>query len=54
MRNLFIVGAQRSGTSYLYKCLDIHPNIEMAKPSIPEPKFDRVLIILLLKFALSA
>ena len=40
MENLFlIVGAQRSGTSYLYQLLDEHPNIYMAQPMYPEPKF---------------
>ena len=34
-----IVGAQRSGTTYLYGLLDEHPQIEMAKPLRPEPKF---------------
>ncbi|MFC1976441.1 sulfotransferase [Chloroflexota bacterium] len=35
----FIVGAQRSGTTYLYRVLDEHPEIEMAQPVRPEPKF---------------
>lgn len=35
----FIVGAQRSGTTYLYHLLDAHPEIEMARPVRPEPKF---------------
>jgi hypothetical protein len=35
----FIAGAQRSGTSYLYCLLAEHPEIEMAKPIRPEPKF---------------
>jgi len=39
MNQLFIVGAQRSGTTYLYKMLDAHPEIFMAKPVRPEPKF---------------
>lgn len=34
-----IIGAQRSGTTYLYRLLDEHPEIEMAKPMYPEPKF---------------
>jgi hypothetical protein len=34
-----IVGAQRCGTTYLYRLLDQHPEIEMAKPLVPEPKF---------------
>ncbi len=37
--HFFIVGAQRSGTTYLYRTLDEHPEIEMAKPVRPEPKF---------------
>ncbi|MFC1698982.1 sulfotransferase [Candidatus Omnitrophota bacterium] len=37
--HFFIVGAQRSGTSYLYHLLEEHPEIEMAKPIQPEPKF---------------
>ncbi len=35
----FIIGAQRCGTTYLYKQLDAHPEIFMAKPITPEPKF---------------
>lgn len=38
-QRLFIIGAQRSGTSYLYRMLDEHPDIVMAKPMRPEPKF---------------
>lgn len=38
-RYFFIVGAQRSGTTYLYQLLDEHPQVEMAKPRRPEPKF---------------
>jgi hypothetical protein len=38
-RHFFIVGAQRSGTTYLHSILDEHPEIEMAKPVAPEPKF---------------
>jgi hypothetical protein len=34
-----IVGAQRCGTTYLYRLLEEHPEIEMAKPLRPEPKF---------------
>lgn len=37
--HFFIVGAQRSGTTYLYSLLASHPEIEMAKPLRPEPKF---------------
>lgn len=36
---IFIIGAQRSGTTYLYHILDTHPQIQMAKPVSPEPKF---------------
>ncbi len=39
MNHLFIVGAQRSGSTYLYHLLDSHPQVEMAKPIFPEPKF---------------
>lgn len=35
----FIVGAQRSGTSLLYLSLDSHPDICMARPATPEPKY---------------
>lgn len=35
----FVVGAQRCGTTYLYHLLDAHPEIEMARPVRPEPKF---------------
>ncbi len=35
----FIIGAQRSGTTRLYYLLDKHPEISMAKPLRPEPKF---------------
>ena len=38
-RYFFIVGAQRSGTTYLYSMLDMHPEICMAKPLKPEPKY---------------
>jgi hypothetical protein len=38
-RYLLIIGAQRCGTTYLYQVLDEHPEIAMAKPSRPEPKF---------------
>ena len=40
--HFFIAGAQRSGTSYLYHILAEHPEIEMAKPLRPEPKFFHV------------
>lgn len=39
MKHLLIIGAQRSGTTYLYKALDAHPDIYMAKPIKPEPKY---------------
>jgi hypothetical protein len=38
-RYLLMIGAQRSGTTYLYRLLDEHPEIAMAKPLRPEPKF---------------
>lgn len=38
-QHFFIVGAQRTGTTYLYRLLDRHPDIEMAKPLRPEPKY---------------
>jgi len=34
-----IAGAPRSGTTWLYHLLDRHPDIYMAKPVRPEPKF---------------
>jgi hypothetical protein len=34
-----IAGAPRSGTTWLYQLLDRHPDIYMAKPVRPEPKF---------------
>lgn len=38
-KHLFIIGAQRCGTTYLYKILDSHPEVCMAKPVKPEPKY---------------
>lgn len=35
----FIVGGQRCGSTYLYYLLDEHPEICMARPVRPEPKF---------------
>lgn len=36
----FIIGgAPRSGTQWLYATADRHPDIAMAKPLVPEPKF---------------
>jgi hypothetical protein len=37
--HVIIVGAQRSGTTFLYQALDSHPDACMAKPIRPEPKF---------------
>jgi hypothetical protein len=34
-----IAGAPRSGTTWLYELLDRHPEVYMAKPVRPEPKF---------------
>ncbi len=34
-----IAGAPRSGTTWLYQLLDRHPDVYMAKPARPEPKF---------------
>lgn len=39
MPEVFIIGAQRSGSTYLYKMLDSHPQVQLAKPCQPEPKF---------------
>lgn len=39
MNHFFIVGAQRSGTTWLYKLLEQHPQIQMARPIRPEPKY---------------
>lgn len=37
-RHLLVVGAQRSGSTYLAGLLDAHPDITMARPARPEPK----------------
>jgi hypothetical protein len=37
-RHLLVIGAQRSGTTYLAALLDSHPEITMARPARPEPK----------------
>jgi hypothetical protein len=37
--SFIIGGAPRSGTTYLYNLLDHHPEIFLAKPRAPEPKF---------------
>lgn len=42
IEHFFVVGAQRSGTTYLYHLLSEHPEIEMAEPLRPEPKFFHV------------
>ena len=34
-----IAGAPRSGTTWLYHLLDRHPEVYMARPARPEPKF---------------
>ncbi len=34
-----IAGAPRSGTTWLYELLDRHPDLYMARPKQPEPKF---------------
>jgi hypothetical protein len=38
-QHFFIAGAQRSGTTYAYHLCAGHPQIEMALPVRPEPKF---------------
>ena len=38
-KHFIIVGAQRSGTTYLYNILDEHPEICMSLPVKPEPKY---------------
>jgi hypothetical protein len=38
-RHFFIAGAQRCATTYLYRMLDQHPDICMATPMRPEPKY---------------
>jgi len=37
--DFIIGGAPRSGTTWLYVLLDRHPDIHMAQPRVPEPKF---------------
>ena len=37
-RHLVVIGAQRSGTTYLASLLEQHPDVAMARPSRPEPK----------------
>ena len=38
-RHFFIAGAQRCATTYFYGLLDQHPQIMMARPLRPEPKY---------------
>ena len=37
-RHLLVIGAQRSGTTYLHSMLEAHPDVAMAQPPRPEPK----------------
>lgn len=37
--HFFIIGGQRCATTYLWHLLDKHPEIEMARPMRPEPKY---------------
>ena len=37
--HVLVVGGQRCGTTYLRTLLDAHPDIAMAQPARPEPKF---------------
>lgn len=37
--HFFVIGAQRSATTYLCHMLDQHPDITMARPLRPEPKY---------------
>lgn len=36
--HVLVIGAQRSGSTYLSAALDAHPEITMARPAWPEPK----------------
>ena len=38
-RHLVVIGAQRCGTTYLHDLLADHPQVAMARPARPEPKF---------------
>jgi len=38
-RHFFIAGAQRCATTYFYSLLEQHPDITMARPLRPEPKY---------------
>ncbi len=37
-RHLLVIGAQRSGTTFLHSLLDAHPQVALARPTRPEPK----------------
>jgi hypothetical protein len=37
--DFIIAGAPRSGTTWLYHLLELHPQVSMARPVSPEPKF---------------
>jgi hypothetical protein len=37
--DFLIGGAPRSGTTWLYRLLEKHPDVYMARPAVPEPKF---------------
>ena len=37
--DFIIAGAPRSGTTWLYSLLERHPDVYVAKPVTPEPKF---------------
>lgn len=37
--HLIVIGAQRSGSTWLYELLDSHPSIYMSRPKRPEPKY---------------
>ena len=37
--NFLIIGGMRCATTYLATVLDQNPEIEMAKPFLPEPKY---------------
>lgn len=39
VKHFFIVGAQRCGTTCVREAFGSHPEIEMAEPVLPEPKF---------------
>ena len=38
-RHVVVIGGQRCGTTYLAEMLGKHPEVEMAMPAHPEPKF---------------